>query len=60
LASGAEVGAAVLYGDSLDRVAAERAGFASSMSDLKIGMGCARLALRAIRRTMKFELAFSV
>jgi len=60
LASGAEVGAAVLYGDSLDRVDAERAGFASSMSDLKIGMGCARLALRAIRRTMKFELAFSV
>ena len=40
-ASGAEVGAAVLYGDSLDRVAAERAGFVSLMSNLEIEMGYA-------------------
>jgi hypothetical protein len=41
LASGAEVGAAVLHDDSLDGAAANRAGSASLMSNLKIEMGCA-------------------
>jgi hypothetical protein len=60
LASGAEAGAAVLHGEPLDGAAAKQAGLASLMSNLKIEMGCAQFALRAIRRTMKFELAFSV
>ena len=47
LASGAEVGAAVLHGDSLDGTAANRAGFASPMGNLEIEMGGAQLALGA-------------
>jgi len=47
LASGAEAGAAVLHRDPLGCAAANGAGFASLMSDLKIEMGCARLALGA-------------
>ena len=47
LASGAEVGATVLHQDPLDGAAANRAGFASPMSNLKIEMGCAQLALGA-------------
>ena len=46
LASGAEAGATVLHQDPLDGAAANGAGFASSMSNLKIKMGCAQLALR--------------
>jgi len=46
LASGAEAGAAVLPQDPLDGAAANGAGFASSMSNLKIEMGCAHLTLR--------------
>jgi len=41
LASGAEVGAAVLHHDPLDGAAANGAGFASPMSNLKIEMGYA-------------------
>jgi len=41
LASGAEVSAAVLHLDPLDGAAANGAGFASFMSNLEIGMGCA-------------------
>ena len=47
LASGAEVGAAVLYHAPFDGAAANGAGFASLMSNLEIGMGCAQLALGA-------------
>jgi len=47
LASGAEAGATVLHQDSLDGAAANGAGFASLMSNLKIGMSCAQLALGA-------------
>jgi len=47
LASGAEAGAAVLHRDPLDGAAANGAGFASPMSNLKIEMGCAQLALGA-------------
>ena len=47
LASGAEAGATVLHQDPLDGAAANGAGFASLMSNLKIEMGCAQLALRA-------------
>jgi len=47
LASGAEAGAAVLHRDPLDGAAANGAGFASLMGNLKIGMGCAQLALGA-------------
>jgi hypothetical protein len=47
LASGAEAGATVLHRDPLDGVAANGAGFASLMSDPKVKMGCAQLALRA-------------
>ena len=47
LVSGAEVSAAVLHQDPLDSAAANGAGFASSMSNLKIEMGCAQLALGA-------------
>jgi len=45
LASGAEAGAAVLYQDPLDGAAANGAGFAYPVSNLKIEMGCAQLAL---------------
>jgi hypothetical protein len=45
LASGAEAGAAVLHQDPLDGAAANRAGFASLVRNLKIEMGCAQLAL---------------
>jgi len=45
LTSGAEVGAAVLHRDPLDGAAANGAGLASLMSNLKIEMGCAQLAL---------------
>jgi len=47
LASGAEAGAAVLHQDPLDGAAANGAGFASLMSNLKIEMSCAQLALGA-------------
>jgi len=47
LASGAEAGAAVLHRDPLDGAAANGAGVASLMSNLKIEMGCAQLALGA-------------
>jgi len=47
LASGAEVGAAVLHQDPLDGAAANGAGLASLVNNLKIEMGCAQLALRA-------------
>jgi hypothetical protein len=47
LASGAEVGAAVLHQDPLDGAAANGAKFASPMSNLKIKMGCAQLTLGA-------------
>jgi len=47
LASGAEVAATVLHQDPLDGAAANGAGFASLMSNLKIEMGCAQLALGA-------------
>ena len=47
LASGAEVGAAVLHQDPLDGAAANGTGFASFMSNLEIKMSCAQLALRA-------------
>jgi len=59
LASGAEAGAAVLDRNPLDRAAANRAGLASLMSNLRIGVGCAQLALRIIGTAMQFELAFS-
>ena len=36
-----------MHRDPLDGVAANGAGFASLMSNLKIEMGCAQLALRA-------------
>jgi hypothetical protein len=36
----------VLHQDPLDGAAADGAGFASSMSNLKVRMGCAQLALR--------------
>ncbi|MCJ7790859.1 MAG: hypothetical protein MUP49_00335 [Dehalococcoidia bacterium] len=45
MASGAEAGATVLHQDPLDGAAANGAGFASLMSNLEIGMGCAQLAL---------------
>ena len=45
LASGAEVSATVLHQDPLDGAAANGAGLASPMSNLKIEMGCAQLAL---------------
>jgi len=45
LASGAEAGAKVLHRDSLDDAAANGAGFAYLMSNLKIELGCAQLAL---------------
>ena len=48
MASGAEVGAAVLHRDPLDGAAANGAGLASSMSNLKIEMGCAQCALRHV------------
>jgi len=47
LASGAEASATVLHRDPLDGAAADGAGFASLMSNLKIKMGCAQLALGA-------------
>jgi len=47
LAPGAEAGATVLHQDPLDGAAANGAGLASFMSNLKIEMGCAQLALRA-------------
>jgi len=47
LASGAEAGAAVLHRDPFDGAAANGAGLASLMSNLKIEMGCAQLALGA-------------
>ena len=47
MASGAEAGAAVLHQNPLDGAAANGAGFASFMSNLKIEMGCAQLALGA-------------
>ena len=47
LASGAEVAAAVLHHAPLNIAAADRAGFTYLMSNLKIGMGCAQLALGA-------------
>jgi len=43
----AEAGATVFHQDPLDGAAADVAGFASLMSNLKIEMGCAQLALRA-------------
>ena len=45
MASGAEVGATVLHHTPLDGAAANGAGFASFMSNLKIEMGCAGFAL---------------
>jgi hypothetical protein len=45
LASGAEAGASVLHRDPLDGAAANEAGFASFMGNLKIEMSCAQLAL---------------
>jgi len=47
LASGAETGATVLHEDPLDVAAVNGAGFASLMSNLKIKVSCAQLALRA-------------
>ena len=47
LASGAEAGAAVLHRDTLDGAAANGAGLASPMGNLKVEMGCAQLALGA-------------
>jgi hypothetical protein len=47
LASRAEVCPAVLHDDSLDGAAADRAEFATSMSDLEIEMGCAQFSLGA-------------
>jgi len=47
LASGAEAGATVVHQDPLDGAAANGAGFASSISNLKIEMGCTQLALSA-------------
>jgi len=47
LASGAEVATAVLHQDPLDGAAANGAGFASLVSNLKIEMSCAQLALGA-------------
>src|SRR3972149_1445918 len=47
LASGAEAGATVLHRDPLDGAAANGAGFASPMSNLKVRMSCAQLALGA-------------
>ena len=47
LASGAKIAASILHRNPLDGGAATGAGFASSMSNLEIGMGCAQLALRA-------------
>jgi len=44
LASGAEAGATVLHEDPLDGAAANGAGFAPLMSNLKIEMSCAQLA----------------
>ena len=41
----AKITAPVLYQDPLDGAAANGAGFASFMSNLKIEMGCAQLAL---------------
>jgi len=48
LAYGAEAGATVLHRDPLDGAAANGAGFASLMSNLKIEMGCAQFALRHV------------
>ena len=45
MASGAEAGATVLHEDPLDGAAANGAGLASFMSNLKIEMGCAQSAL---------------
>jgi len=47
LAFRTEIGAAVLHRDPLNGAAANGAGFASLMSNLKIEMGCAQLALGA-------------
>jgi len=47
LASGAEAGAAVLHQDPLDGAAAKRARLTSTVSNLKIGMGCAQFAMGA-------------
>ena len=47
LASGAEVSAAVLHRDPFDGAAANRAGLASLMGNLKVEMSCAQLALGA-------------
>jgi len=47
LTSGAEAGAAVLHRDPLDGAAANGAGLAFPMSNLKIEMSCAQLALGA-------------
>ena len=47
LAPGAETAAPVLYRDPLDGAATDGAGFTSSMSNLKITMGCAPLAIGA-------------
>jgi hypothetical protein len=47
LASGAEAGAAVLHCDPLDGAAENGAGLTSLMSNLKIEMSCAQLALGA-------------
>jgi len=47
LASGAEAGATVLHEDPLNGAAANGAAFASLMSNLKIEMSCAQLALGA-------------
>jgi hypothetical protein len=47
LAVGAEVGAAVPQGNTLNGSTANRAGLAFPVSDLEIKMGCAQLAARA-------------
>jgi hypothetical protein len=41
------VGAAVLHHDPLDGAAANGVGFASSVSNLKVEMGCAQVTFRA-------------
>ena len=46
LATGGEACATVLHQDPLDAAAANGAGFASLMSNLKVKMGCAQLAPR--------------
>ena len=47
LTCGAEIAAPVLYRDTLDGAATDGARFTSSMSNPKITMGCAQLAIRA-------------